>query len=176
MPVLCQAVHYMIAAQFDCWHVGVLLGTEFRSYTIFPSPDVIKMVVDGERKFWEHVENQMLPPAINVRDLHYLYKRARPGSTRPATEREVRLHRLLYQAKAQHKGLDVRIGNLEFEFKRELKDISRLTHPDDDSHTLVRWNDHNKRVANSKALKKHNLWEVYSGEIAVRPMLLGDPL
>lgn len=176
MPVLCQAVHYMIVSQFDCWHVGVLLGTEFRSYTIFPSDDVVKMVVEGEQTFWQHVENQTPPPAINVRDLHYLYKRARPGSTRTATAKEVELHKQLWQAKGQHKNLETRIGNLEFELKKGMKDTARLTHPDDDTYTLVNWRDHNKRVANSAALKKHGLWDSYSDEIAVRPMLLGDPL
>ena len=174
MPVLCQAVHYMIAAQFDCWHVGVLLGTEFRAYTIYPDDEIIKMVIEGESKFWQHVENQTPPPAINVRDLHYLYKRARPGSTRTATESEIKLHRQLWQAKAQHKNLDTRIGNLEFELKKNLKDVSRLT--DNDNHTLATWRDHNKRVANSTALKKFGLWEAYSEEITVRPLLLGDPL
>ena len=176
MPVLCQAVHYLIASQFECWHVGVLLGTEFRAYTIYPSDDVVKMVIEGEQKFWQHVEQQTPPPAINVRDLHYLYKRARPGSSRPATDREVQLHKQLYQAKLQYKNIETQISNLEFELKKNLKDVARLTHPDDDNHTLVNWRDYNKRVANSSALKKHGLWDSYSDEIAVRPMLLGDPL
>lgn len=176
MPVLCQCVHYLIAAQFNCWHVGVLLGTEFRSYTIYPEEDVVKMVIEGEQKFWQHVENQTAPPAINVRDLHYLYKRARPGSTRTATAKELELHKQLWLAKGQHKNLETRIGILEFELKKDLKDVARLTHPDDDNYTLVSWRDHNKRVANSAALKKHGLWDSYSNEIAVRPMLLGDPL
>lgn len=176
MPVLCQAVHYMIAAQFDCWHVGVLLGTEFRSYTIFPSADVIKMMIEGELAFWGHVTQRTPPPAINVRDLHYLYKRARPGSTRTATKNELELHKQLWSAKSQHKNLETRIGHLEFALKKSMKDVSRLTHPDDDNHRLVGWRDHIKRVANSAALKKHKLWDSYSEEIIVRPMLLGDPL
>ncbi len=176
MPVLCQSVHYNILTQYECWHVGVLLGTEFRSYTIFPSDDIVKMVIEGEQKFWQHVEQQTPPPAINVRDLHYLYKRARPGSTRAATPREVQLHKHLYEVKAHYKGLETQIGNLEFKLKKNLKDVARLTHPDDDNYTLVNWRDHSKRVANSSALKKHGLWDSYSDEIAVRPMLLGDPL
>jgi len=176
MPVLCQCVHYMIASQFDCWHVGVLLGTEFRAYTIYPNDAITRMVIEGEQSFWRHVENQTPPPAINVRDLHYLYKRARPGSTRTATQEEIKLHKYLYLAKGQYKNLETRINNLEFELKKNLKDVARLTHPDDDNHTLVKWNDHNKRVANSTAMKKHGLWHSYSDEIAVRPLLLGDPL
>ena len=176
MPVLCQSVHYMIASEFDCWHVGVLLGTEFRAYTIYPSDEVVNMVIEGERKFWQHVENQTTPPAINVRDLHYLYRRARPDSTRAATKSELELHKQLWQAKSQHKNLETRIGNLEFELKKGLKDTARLTHPDDDNHVLVNWRDHRKRVANSSALKKHKLWDAYSNEIDVRPMLLGDPM
>jgi len=176
MPVLCQSVHYMIASQFDCWHVGVLLGTEFRAYTIYPSDEVVNMVIEGERKFWQHVEDQVAPPAINVRDLHYLYRRARPDSTRAATKPEIELHKQLWQAKSQHKNIETRINNLEFELKKGLKDTARLTHPDNDNHVLVNWRDHRKRVANSTALKKFGLWDAYSNEIDVRPMLLGDPM
>ena len=176
MSVLCQCVHYLIASQFECWHVGVLLGTEFRYYTIYPNDDTINMVIEGEQKFWHCVETETPPPAINLRDLHYLYRRARPDSVRTATTEELELHKKLWQAKAEFKYLETKISNLEFALKQSLKDTARLVHPDDEKHTLVNWRDHSKRVANSTALKKHGLWDSYSDEIAIRPMLLGDPL
>ena len=176
MSVLCQCVHYLVVSQFECWHVGVLLGTEFRYYTIYRDDDIMNMVIDGEKKFWHHVETETPPPATNVRDLHYLYRRARPDSVRAATSEEIEIHKKLWQAKGEFRHLETKISNLEFAMKQSLKDTARLVHPDDDTYTLLNWRDHNRRIANSEALKKHGLWDAYSEEVPARPLLLRDPL
>lgn len=176
MTVLCQCVHYLVATGWDCWHVGVLLGTEFRYYTIHRDDAVIKMLIDGEKKFWNHVETETPPPAQNLKDVHYLYRSARPGSEREATADELSLHRKLYIAKARKKKIEHEISTLEFQLKQNLKDCAKLVHPDDPDYTLLTWNDRSRKTANTTALKKHGLWDAYSQDVTNRAMILKEPI
>lgn len=176
MNVLCQCVHYMLATGWECWHVGVLLGTDFRYYTIHRDDQTMKMVLDGERQFWKYVEDRQPPPAVNVHDLHYLYRRAVSDSVRQATDNELLLHAELHKAKAQKKKLELRIRDIEFQLKQSLKDVSRLVHPDDPDHTLLTWTDHDTRKADTAALRRDGLLDAYSTTVASRPLILKEPM
>lgn len=172
--VLCQSVHYIIASGFDCWHVGVLLGSEFRHYAIIPEPNVIDMVIDGESEFWRRVQEKDPPPAMNLADIKYLYARS-SGTAVVADEEAIGWHESLAEAKAETAILESRIAELEFNLKRKMQGAPRLLHPDDPDRVLVSWRTHQKRVANTHALRKDRLWPAYSEEIDVRPFIVNNP-
>lgn len=173
--VLCQSIHYLIVTGYDCWHVGALLGTEFRHYTITPTQKLIDMVIEKEATFWRHVTEQSPPDPINLNDVKHLYQTARPGNIMTATAEGVALHRELYEAKQQKKKWDNIVEHHELSIKMAMTDAGVFVDPDDSEKILCSWHDHKKRVANTVAMKKDGIYEAYSEEISVRPLLVKAP-
>jgi len=173
--VLCQAIHYLIVTGFDVWHVGALLGTEFRHYTIVPTQNLIDMVIEKEAEMWRYVTDRVPPPPINLEDLKKLYKRAKPGHFMTATADGVELHKQIYDAKQLLKTAKEDVEALEFKVKETMKTAGTMIHPDNPTKKLFSWNDHSKRVANTKAMKTDGIYDVYSTEIWVRPLLVKAP-
>lgn len=175
ISVLVQCVHYMIVTGWDCWHVGVLLGTEFRDYVIERDAGVIDMVLEKEIAFWQHVVDEVPPPAMNLNDIRYLYQRAKPGATAIATSEDIADHALLYDLRGRISALEHERDEIEFRMRSRLKDAGRLVHPDDEDYALATWNDYDQRRADSDALKKDGLWDAYSKEVPTRPLRLSPP-
>ena len=58
----CQCVHYMAVTGADRWYLAVLvLGRGFFEYTLERDEDEIKALMEAERAFFEHIENDTPP-------------------------------------------------------------------------------------------------------------------
>lgn len=58
----CQCVHYMAVTGADRWYLAVLvLGRGFFEYTLERDEDEIKALMEAEKTFFEHIENDTPP-------------------------------------------------------------------------------------------------------------------
>jgi putative phage-type endonuclease len=58
-----QCVHYMAVLEKKRWYLAVLVGNkDFFVYTIERNEEEIKALMEAEKEFWEHVENDTPPP------------------------------------------------------------------------------------------------------------------
>lgn len=73
---LVQVSHYLIVTGAELCHLGVLLGgQEFRRYVIRRDPDLLRMIVDGEREFWRRVVEDDPPEPTTSADIRLRYPR-----------------------------------------------------------------------------------------------------
>lgn len=65
----CQCVHYMAVTGYDRWYLAVLvLGRDFKIYTIERDQSEIDALMDAERAFWEENVSRHIPPAPDGSD------------------------------------------------------------------------------------------------------------
>jgi putative phage-type endonuclease len=71
---LVQCAHQMIVSRVELCILAVLFrGSDLRRYPIRLTPDLAQMVIDGERKFWHMVKNNIEPPKTALSDVKLAY-------------------------------------------------------------------------------------------------------
>jgi putative phage-type endonuclease len=71
---LVQCAHQMIVTRVELCILAVLFrGSDLRRYPIRLTPDLASMVIEGERKFWHMVENNIEPPKTTLADVKLAY-------------------------------------------------------------------------------------------------------
>lgn len=60
-----QMVHYLAMTGLERWYLAVLIGNrEFKIYTVERDEEEISALMEAERQFWAHVENDT-PPSVD---------------------------------------------------------------------------------------------------------------
>ena len=95
-------------------HVGALLGTEVRAYTVAVAGDLLEALIEVADRFWtDHVLAQRPPPidgsAGSGRMLKSLFPRARLGPSIPATPEAEEAARAYFAFRAQAKAADAEL-------------------------------------------------------------------
>lgn len=64
-----QCQHYMVVADLRVFDLAVLFaGNDFRIYEVPEDRELQEMMIEGERQFWELVQNQTPPPITTYAD------------------------------------------------------------------------------------------------------------
>lgn len=63
---LVQVIHYIIVGGYDYGILaGLIGGNRYEQRVIIPDPELVAMVIDGERRFWQHVTDRIEPPLVS---------------------------------------------------------------------------------------------------------------
>lgn len=76
---LLQCVHYMIVTDTQLADIAVLIGgSDFRVYTIERSRELDELVIDGEREFWQHVQEREPPNPRTLHEINLRWQQSNP--------------------------------------------------------------------------------------------------
>jgi putative phage-type endonuclease len=96
MHYVTQALWQMAVTGEPFVHIAVLMGTEFRRYTIRPNPRVQAAMVERGRQFWhDHVVPGVPPPVDASEGAREMLKRLYPKSHGPRLEADASLEQLV---------------------------------------------------------------------------------
>lgn len=74
---LLQCVHYMVVTGARLADIALLIGgQDFRIYRIERQPELVELLVDGEREFWSHVEARKPPTATTLAEINMRYRQS----------------------------------------------------------------------------------------------------
>lgn len=72
---LLQATHNMIVAGVDACDVPVLFhGNEFRIYQVLRKPELVELVIEGERQFWNAVQKREPPSPQTLAEINLRWR------------------------------------------------------------------------------------------------------
>jgi len=72
-----QVQHYLAFERFDLFQVpAIIAGKGYIEYTIFPDAELIGMIIEGEKAFWDMVESNTEPPVRSVEDARRRWPRS----------------------------------------------------------------------------------------------------
>jgi putative phage-type endonuclease len=78
---LLQCVHYMIVTGAQLADIAVLIGgQDFRVYTIHRNRQLDELVIDGERVFWDAVQQRTPPEARTLEEINLRWRESRARS------------------------------------------------------------------------------------------------
>ncbi|CAG9265713.1 Phage-related protein predicted endonuclease-like protein [Burkholderia diffusa] len=106
---LLQCHHYLAVSGYDVWHLAACVGgNRLVVYHVEKDDEMIDMLIDGERRFWMHVETREPPP------LDYQHPTAIPLLKRIYTGTNGESIKLPAEAEAMH------YARLDFEEQAKL--------------------------------------------------------
>lgn len=166
---IAQVQHYLAVTGYTWARLAVLIGgVDFRIFNIARDEELIRSLIEVERKFWfDHVVADVPPPAQTLGDLRQLHP-TDDGSTVCADETTERAIYRLKEIKAEVKALEGERKELEFTIQNRLGGASTLTDPD--GNTLATWKTQCTRRLDTKALKAAHpdLAEQFTNESTMR--------
>jgi putative phage-type endonuclease len=72
---LLQVTHYMIVSESDIADLAVLFGgNELRIYTLHRKPELAALVIEGERQFWQSVEQREPPSPQTLAEINLRWR------------------------------------------------------------------------------------------------------
>jgi putative phage-type endonuclease len=123
---LLQTMHYLAVAERELADVVVLIGgQDFRIYEVARDEELIAMIVDGEARFWEHVERAEPPEPMTLEEASQRYPISRGGQVVATPEimdacRALQMARVRIDQHTQDK------DKAELAIKRFMADTERL--------------------------------------------------
>lgn len=73
----CQVQHYMMVLGLVVADVAVLIGgQDFRTYEVPADPELQEMILDGEQRFWRHVEERDPPDPVTPEDVRLRWRKS----------------------------------------------------------------------------------------------------
>jgi len=150
---LVQVAHYLEVTGFDAFYIAALVGGQkLRIFRVEPDPDLLKMVVERERWFWEEcVLPRIPPPPSTLSDLSLLYPKDSGGTVTATPDMLVALAELKAAAQ-QAKVLEAHQTALEFTVKAALGESSTLV--DASGTPLATWRSQTVNRLDQARLKK----------------------
>lgn len=124
---LAQATHYIIVTGVELVHLAALFnGRTFRRYAIRRDPELVEMVIEGEREFWRRVLENDPPEPVSAKDVLMRFPRSKELEIEATPEIADALEKLS-RAKAAIAELDAEIEALEVKVKAYMGEASALT-------------------------------------------------
>jgi len=168
--VLLQMIHYAIVYDAEKVDVAVFFDRpELFIYTYHRNPDLERDVIEMERKFWHgNVLAEVPPDAKTIDDARALWKDARNGSSKIATNEIVGIFENLRDIKRQIKNLTQQKQHFETQMMLEMQDYESLISPT--GFIMATWkNQTSKRLEQSSFRKEYPLlFEKYTNEVDSR--------
>jgi putative phage-type endonuclease len=80
MAYLVQVAHYCSVTNAKHAYIAVLIGgNDYRQYKYIRDLEIEKMIIDAGSAFWDAIQNDSPPPAVNQMDLRLMYPRHNQG-------------------------------------------------------------------------------------------------
>lgn len=132
---LTQGVHYLVVTGVELCHFGAWCDGRLRRYKLRRDPELIEMVVEGERAFMQLVEDGIEPPMTTADDVAIRYYRDR-GLTVEADDEVMATVQKLSQAKAAKEMAAEEEKEHKLAIKKYMGDAAMLTYK---GMPLVTW-------------------------------------
>lgn len=124
---LLQTTHYMGVMEWDKADLAVLIGgQDFRIYNFDLDKELLEMVIEAEKEFWQRIQDRNPPAAINKRDID-TYMAIDNGGSIVATDDIEKSITLLRDVRARLKELESTKDELENKAKIYMAENSVLT-------------------------------------------------
>lgn len=125
IPYIYNAHHTMACTGAELVWFPVIIWRQPRLYKVTRNEELIKLVNEGEDRFWEHVVNRIPPEPISNDDLRILYPRDTGEIITATSEQEALVYRLA-QYKAARKEAEKFEDEVSLQVKTLLRDAASL--------------------------------------------------
>jgi putative phage-type endonuclease len=151
MAYLVQVAHYCAVMNIKHAYIAVLIGGhDYRQFKYTRDLILEKTLVDSARLFWEAIQNDNAPPAINQIDLKMMFPINAPGKSINISEDVYNHFKNLSEVKAKIKELQEIEEQSRFNIMNYMSDAECLV--DEAGKPLVTWKT-NKRGSRTFLLK-----------------------
>ncbi len=164
---LIQVQHNMLVTGLSVCDMPVLFhGSEYRCYTVAADPELQALIVEGERRFWQKVLDNVAPDVQNILDARSKYKLSTDKEVEATDSLAVKVSQLktlkerMKVAEAEEKELQLAI--MDF-----MKDSNVLTY---EGETLVTW-----KAAKGAERFDAKAFKVAQPELAKQYTVTGEP-
>jgi putative phage-type endonuclease len=155
MAYLVQVAHYCSVKNANSAYIAVLIGgNDYRQYKYVRDFDLEKSIIESASAFWEAVQKDLPPPAVNQVDLKLMYPRHNQGKQINLSDDVYTHFNKLTEVKAKMKELQEIEEESRFKIMEHMKDGECLV--DVTGRPLVTWKA-NKRGARTFLLKGEKL-------------------
>lgn len=135
---LIQVQHYLTVTALPVADVAVLIsGSDFRMYQVEADPELQAMIIDGEAKFWQRVEDGIPPEPVTFADMQTRYGRSSREARVIAGREVVAAVEKLRDIKASIKALELSEEEQKAVIMKALGDSDTLV--DDGANVLCTW-------------------------------------
>jgi len=149
---LLQTTHYMGVMGWNKADLAVLIGgQDFRIYNFKLDQELLEMVIEAEKEFWQRVQDRNPPAAINKQDID-TYMAIDNGESITASQDVEQAVTLLKDVKGRLKELDSKKTELETQVKVYMGENSVLVNLDGSPLTTFKKSKDSNRF-DAKALK-----------------------
>jgi putative phage-type endonuclease len=155
MAYLVQVAHYCSVKNANSAYIAVLIGgNDYRQYKYVRDFELEKSIIESASSFWEAVQKDLPPPAVNQIDLKLMYPRHNQGKQINLSDDVYTHFNKLTEVKAKMKELQEIEEESRFKIMEHMKDGECLV--DVTGRPLVTWKA-NKRGARTFLLKGEKL-------------------
>lgn len=153
---LLQCQHYMSVCDFNAWWIAVLIGgNKFQYKRIERDEEIISLLIEKERDFWENHVLKQIPPEFDGSDvstelLTKMYPESKPDSEIDLSSEADNLIDGLLLAKEDEK----RATEIVKEYENKLKGMIGEYETGRTNSHLVTWKNFTSNRIDSKALSK----------------------
>lgn len=155
MAYLVQVAHYCFVMNAKEAHIAVLIGgNDYRQYKYVRDVELEKSIIESASSFWDAVQKDLPPPAVNQIDLKLMYPRHNQGKQINLSDDIYTQFNKLTEVKAKMKELQEIEEESRFKIMEHMKDGECLV--DNEGKPLVTWKT-NKRGARTFLLKGEKL-------------------
>lgn len=147
---LTQCMGYLMLTGWRLWDLAVLLaGPELRIYKIYPDAELISVIAEGIRAFWDRVVTDTPPPITTLEDAARRWPCATYGTDVATSALAITIDQLR-ESKHQLKSTQSEIDALELAIKTGMGPLVALT--DRDARPLCTWKNTTRQTLDQKAL------------------------
>ena len=155
---LTQVQHYMAVLGADRCDVAVLIGgSDFRIYTVERDEEIIDMLIDEERKFWDLVVNRTPPAPRTAEEVAATFSSSQKEEREATADVADALVQML-RVQAQIKELKEQEDALKATVTGFMGEADTLTH---DGATLATWKSTKPRVTFDSTSFKKAMPDIY---------------
>ncbi|WP_438447441.1 YqaJ viral recombinase family protein [Gorillibacterium sp. sgz5001074] len=129
MEYILQCNHYMAVTGAERWYIAVLIGGwDFQWRVIERDEEIIQMLIEREREFWQNHVLAKIPPAFDHQDTDYLrslYPAHTPSKAVELTEADYSIMQLLFDARKAKKLADEAEETAKNQLKGKMEDAEK---------------------------------------------------
>lgn len=151
MQYLVQVAHYCAVTNADCAYIAVLIGgNDYREFKYTRDLQLEEKVIECAKNFWECIQTQTPPAAINQADLKLMYPKHNPEKIKTIDTDVKKQLTTLSETRFKIKQLSEIEEKYKFNIMQFMQDAECLT--DESGRPIVSWKA-NKRGARTFLMK-----------------------
>jgi putative phage-type endonuclease len=138
MPYLVQVAHYCAVTNADCAYIAVLIGgNDYREFKYTRDMELEEHVINAAKEFWNCVQTNTPPPAINQSDVKLMFPKHNPEKTLTINTDIAQQLTTLTKTRFQIKELNEIEEQYKFNIMQFMQDAECLV--DDSGKPIISW-------------------------------------